>query len=72
MKNIKDFYDWLFRHDTEPAFPILFVVGAFLVAFTLVVLLLAFAPILAAGFALLMFFGVPIVAYLLQRSGGGE
>lgn len=69
MKGIKDFYEWLFDHETHPLFTMLFVTGAVLFGLVSVILLVAFAPIFAVGFGLLVVFGLPIAAYLVHKSG---
>ena len=72
MRHIKDFFDWLFAFRTPELFPILFVLGALFGVVMVIGVAFAISPAFGSSVILLLTIGVPVTAYLISKTKGGN
>lgn len=72
MRHIKDFFDWLFEFGTPELFPILFAMGVLFGVVLAIIVAFAISPAFGISVILLLTIGVPVVAYLISKTKGGN
>lgn len=72
MRHIKDFFDWLFDFGTPEFFPILFALGGLFVVVVAIIVAFAISPAFGMSVILLLTIGVPVAAYLISKTKGGN
>ena len=72
MRHIKDFFDWLFEFGTPTLFPVLFSMGMLFGVVMAIFAAFATSPAFGISVILLLTIGVPVAAYLISKTKGGN
>lgn len=72
MRHIKDFFHWLFDLRTPTLFPVLFSMGMLFGVVMAIFVAFAISPAFGISVILLLTIGVPVAAYMISKTKGGN